>query len=248
MLLKLTCPACGRSDQASDRVIGKEVRCPCGATFRVLGPKHSSQSRPELPVSQPRPVRRNTPRPHACLKTDRGRLPPLGRKQDRPRASDQTGSGASQPCQDRQGPRPSANHLPPACLHGLTRPLAEAQSFFLSFCALIVSLNSGGNPPSRKPAPTDNAVVAQVEPAQTQPETDSTTTTVPQTEKTQPLIAANETVGLLSPPAAKPASTPLTTAQIVARREPSVALIKGKVSSGTGFLVRYGVIATNCGT
>ena len=31
----------------------------------------------------------------------------------------------------------------------------------------------------------------------------------------------------------------------MARCEPSVALIKGKVSSGTGFLVRHGVIATN---
>ncbi len=39
--------------------------------------------------------------------------------------------------------------------------------------------------------------------------------------------------------------TPLTTAQIVARREPSVALIKGKASSGTGFIVQHGVIATN---
>ncbi len=38
---------------------------------------------------------------------------------------------------------------------------------------------------------------------------------------------------------------PLTTAQIVARCEPSVAFIKGKVSSGTGFLVRSGVVATN---
>jgi S1-C subfamily serine protease len=37
----------------------------------------------------------------------------------------------------------------------------------------------------------------------------------------------------------------LTTAQIVERSEPSVALIKGKTSSGTGFLVRKGVIATN---
>lgn len=37
----------------------------------------------------------------------------------------------------------------------------------------------------------------------------------------------------------------LTTAQIVARWEPSVALIKGKTSSGTGFVVRNGVVATN---
>ncbi len=37
----------------------------------------------------------------------------------------------------------------------------------------------------------------------------------------------------------------LTTAQIVERWEPSVALIKGKTSSGTGFVVRQGVVATN---
>ncbi len=45
--------------------------------------------------------------------------------------------------------------------------------------------------------------------------------------------------------AAKPSPPPLTTAQIVARSEQSVALIKGKVSSGTGFLIRAGIIATN---
>lgn len=38
---------------------------------------------------------------------------------------------------------------------------------------------------------------------------------------------------------------PLSTAQIVARCERSVALVKGKVSSGTGFLIRPGLIATN---
>ena len=38
---------------------------------------------------------------------------------------------------------------------------------------------------------------------------------------------------------------PLSTAEIVARCEPSVALIKGKVSSGTGFLIGPGLVATN---
>ncbi len=37
----------------------------------------------------------------------------------------------------------------------------------------------------------------------------------------------------------------LTTAQIVERWEASVALIKGKASSGTGFVVKRGVVATN---
>ena len=48
----------------------------------------------------------------------------------------------------------------------------------------------------------------------------------------------------LAPPPASD-GTRLTTAQIVQRWEPSVALIKGKTSSGTGFLVKHGVVATN---
>ncbi len=41
------------------------------------------------------------------------------------------------------------------------------------------------------------------------------------------------------------APQPLTTAQIVARVDPSVALIRGKRALGTGFLVRPGLLATN---
>jgi len=40
-------------------------------------------------------------------------------------------------------------------------------------------------------------------------------------------------------------SRPLTTQEIVARSEASVALIKGHVGSGTGFLIREGLLATN---
>ena len=49
-------------------------------------------------------------------------------------------------------------------------------------------------------------------------------------------------------PPARPASrsgATLTTAEIVARCEPSVALIKGNVSSGTGFVIKRGIVATN---
>jgi len=39
--------------------------------------------------------------------------------------------------------------------------------------------------------------------------------------------------------------TRLTTEQVVAQAEPSVAFIKGRFSSGTGFIVRPGIVATN---
>jgi len=44
---------------------------------------------------------------------------------------------------------------------------------------------------------------------------------------------------------AEPAPRSLTTAQIVARVDPSVALIRGKRALGTGFLVQPGLLATN---
>ena len=46
-------------------------------------------------------------------------------------------------------------------------------------------------------------------------------------------------------PAAATPGRPMTTAEIVRESEPSIALVKGKSGSGTGFLVRPGVLATN---
>jgi S1-C subfamily serine protease len=74
------------------------------------------------------------------------------------------------------------------------------------------------------------------------------------------LILAGSFILIRSPDVAGPGRSPapgtesssaaavgptLSTAQIVARCEPSVALIKGKVSSGTGFLIRPDLLATN---
>jgi S1-C subfamily serine protease len=62
--------------------------------------------------------------------------------------------------------------------------------------------------------------------------------------------AANAPVSTPAPapvtsPAPSVAGGPLTTAQIVSRWEPSVALVRGRVSSGTGFVVKPGIIVTN---
>jgi S1-C subfamily serine protease len=46
-------------------------------------------------------------------------------------------------------------------------------------------------------------------------------------------------------PAPSTPGVPLTTAQIVARWEPSVALVKGQASSGTGFVIKPGIVVTN---
>jgi len=93
----------------------------------------------------------------------------------------------------------------------------------------ILSCGSPAEKPAVSPAPP------------TQPLASATTPTAPSREPVKPA----------EPPAAQsgpvPGSSPdrLTTAQIVARSEPSVALIRGKRSSGTGFLVRPGILVTN---
>jgi S1-C subfamily serine protease len=60
-----------------------------------------------------------------------------------------------------------------------------------------------------------------------------------------PAIAREKSRSARPEPAPPPSGRALTTAEIVERCEPSVALIQGKLSSGTGFLVRTNVVATN---
>ncbi len=248
MLLKLTCPSCGRSDQASDRVVGKEVRCPCGATFRVLGPKPGATVDPVAPEPRPQPVAPQSAPPQRQPET-RSRPPSSNKSQDGPPSRPRSEVPRRQPSLPKP-PRlaamekPTPGGLPPwafAVFGG------AAVLFFVVIVALVMSLNSSTTPTSRKPAHADDRVAAHSDPPQAQFADDPAA--APTTSNAQPVTVAAAPVAtetsVSSPVTPTPASTPLTTAQIVARCEPSVALIKGKVSSGTGFLVRYGVIATN---
>jgi S1-C subfamily serine protease len=81
---------------------------------------------------------------------------------------------------------------------------------------------------------------------------DPVASAVPAPVPSQPVIPPSKPV---DPPAAEsltapatPAireSTPMTTTEILARAESGVALIKGQLGRGTGFLVRGGVLTTN---
>ena len=246
MLLKLTCPSCGRSDQASDRVIGKEVRCPCGATFRVLGPKQGPLSAFDSP--QPRsqspappyfapPLARN--QTTTCVSRSISRLPPcpIATRAAASRAAARTGAGAV-----RSTAQAAPGGLPPWAYAAFG---GAAVLFVVVLGALIVSLSSSTPPSSRNSTRPDDRVTTHPEPKPADAATRNTErTAAPETTVAQPLTGSTETSSPTNVSPRSPA-TPLTTAQIVARREPSVALVKGKVSSGTGFLIRYGVIATN---
>ena len=109
----------------------------------------------------------------------------------------------------------------------------------------MVSLSSSTTPTSRKATQVEDRLVSQPESSPAQPGNDPSAVAVgPKPRDIEPAAATTETPAPVTVNSRIP-GTPLTTAQIVARREPSVALIKGKASSGTGFLIRYGVIATN---
>ena len=158
MLLKLTCPTCGRSDQASDRVIGKEVRCPCGATFRVVGPKQGNQVHQSArPYRSPGWQRLNTA-PAPRQPEIRAKSPSSSRSSDayapvsRPERSLPE---ASRPQATEQHP---AGGLPPwvyAAFGG------AGVLFLVAVGALVVSLSSSTAPTSRKPAQTDDPLTAQ---------------------------------------------------------------------------------------
>jgi S1-C subfamily serine protease len=248
MLLKLTCPSCGRSDQASDRVIGKEVRCPCGATFRVLGAKPGAIVNSVPPEPRPRPVAPQSSPPSRQTEV-RSRPPSSNRLQDNPPSRPQLEVPRRQPSlpePPRLAPikKPKTGGLSPWAYAAFG---GGAVLFIVVIVALVLSLNSSTTPTSRKAELADDRVAAHSDSPQAQTADDATAATAaPTTSNAQPVMVTTATENSISSPVTQaPSSTPLTTAQIVARCEPSVALIKGKVSSGTGFLVRHGVIATN---
>jgi S1-C subfamily serine protease len=142
-------------------------------------------------------------------------------------------------------PPPAAPTVPPTSgvPTWMYAALAGGGGTLVVMASIIASLLSrrGGDEPPQVVAPA--AVVRQDEPPATPP------TTIP---VAAPAARAEEGAGA-GPPVvvAEPAPPPvaegkaLSTAEIVARCEPAIALVRGKVSSGTGFLIRPGVLATN---
>ena len=187
MLLKLTCPSCGHSDQASDRVIGKEIRCPCGATFRVLGPKPGAIVDPVPP--DPRPI---APQPHVRPTPQaeaRSRPSPSNRSQDgppsRPRSAvPQHPPTLPEPARLIRSENPRAGGLPPWAFAAFG---GGAVLFVVVLVALIVSLNSSTAPTSKKFDDNDDRVAARPEPPPAQPADDPPAATA---SNAQPITVA----------------------------------------------------------
>jgi S1-C subfamily serine protease len=274
MLLKLTCPSCGRTEEVPDRVVGKELRCPCGTRFRVKGPnapKPADQVENDA-YGEPAGYRLAPP----ALPVQQSSLPAA---QPVPRPPDNRPN--RKPVPEQSGVSPwthAAGGAGAVIVLGALFVLVRA--FVSNVTALQVDARADQvattTPKVTSPAPaavaststpatvapvasTPPPQVAQVEPTPAEPvhgegdlpdrehDDDARALAAPSSSIAKGEIPTPTPTVTPTPPSAtsSTSSAPLTTAQIVARCEPSVALVKGKVSSGTGFLVRPNLVATN---
>jgi S1-C subfamily serine protease len=265
MPVKLKCPSCGHSQQVSDDVLGKKVRCPsCNAAFRVAAPKASASAaaavagaRPEATEPEPSP----DPTEYEVGPAVAPIVAKLAPEFVKPA-----------PVSARPAVKPQRAGVPPwayAAMGGGGVMALVVAGVMIRFL--------GGSSSSRYPDPGLDVVVgvasvSGLEPAETvaAPAAEpkpigagnvvASTTLAAVSDDPKGSTSSSPAASHASPPSSVPASStpppaspavpaakgaPGTTAEIVARCEPSVALIKGHASSGTGFVVKPGVVATN---
>jgi S1-C subfamily serine protease len=222
MILNLNCPSCGQTQRVSDEMVGAKMSCSsCGAGLRVAAPKPSGSADPAPESNRAQP---------ASTDYDPSLLPPQIRAQPAVR---------------------SHRHGLPLWVFASLGGAAAMVVVGIGIGVLVRSL--GGRRASRLPHPAveiARGVASQsVQPVTAAPSLAANTVPLLTTSAADapPPPAMSSTGNAPTPTSpARPANTgPLTTAQLVARWEPSVALVKGEASSGTGFLVKPGVVATN---
>ena len=234
MLLRLTCPSCGRVEQVPDRVVGKEIRCPCGTQFRVLQPKATATARPlgeprrPTPSEETYPVQRQ-PEPRS-QRPSSARPPENPPSRSRPAPPIKHDDVPERPVH-KQPKRQQSLGMPPWAYAAVGA--GGVMSLLMMIFVIRALVASPSLPEAPKAAATE---LASREAPQAPPITQAPAAAADPEPPVEPVPVRT------APPGD---GTALTTAQIVARCEPSVALIKGRVSSGTGFVIKGGIIATN---
>ncbi len=252
MPIKLKCPSCGHSERAPDEILGKKVSCPsCGAAFRVAAPK-SSDSFDRVPT--PPEARSAAAAFHLAPDEQEYAVgPPVA---PTPELAPKVESSPPPEAPPREGlptwafaAMGSGGALVIVALAVLISYLAGSGSVRFPDPAVDVALGAASLSGTQLPQPAPSAaptpvtlVSSNLSPstsaAPTANDPAPTTVSTPAAESTPPSPAS-------SPSAPAATGAPLTTAEIVARWEPSVALVKGHASSGTGFIVKPGIVVTN---
>lgn len=217
MPLRISCPSCGRSGRVPEQAIGRNVQCPaCGHRYQLTAETTIPEGL-ELIDDDPTPA---LPPPPPQKQAD-PRFAPLKKKAPRP------GLAGLEPPPAKDDPY--AWQSPSARTQTQTEPgegragvspyvLGAGGVVALTLTALVVGVLVSRPRPGA--ATTASAPVRAVAPA-----------------------PAAAVAGVIPAPA--PAGRSLSTADVVAESDPSIALIRGKSSSGTGFLVSPGLLATN---
>lgn len=267
MPIKVLCPSCGRSGRVPDEAIGRFVQCPaCGGRHRLtpadISPAGRQDARPydvlevsdDLEILEEEAPSRPTAAPRKSAGPSRAEP-----RASRPKPAVAADSGAA----ETGTGRPSAN-VP-------WLPIGAAFGAGLLVFAVVASfMGRRGSEPARpsvaaappagsaavrnEPAPAPSPIVAPTPPAGELVAAVAPASSTPVAVQPEPSSAPAITPAVRQ--ALVPSSTPtapayrapaagLSTADLVARCEPSVALIKGKAGSGTGFLVAPGILATN---
>ncbi len=243
MIVNVKCPSCGESQRLSDEVLGQKLSCPsCGAGFRVAAPKSGASAQPASKPPQARPAAPRGSRP----------APDIARPAP---------TGAAQP----GGPAPWIYGIAGGAAVGILlavvvaiRSLGGSTSSGFPDPSEDIALgvaSQAGTPPAPvaaappRPAVLPTAVAARNAPAPAPVASPPPPAMLAASTATPPASPAPSPTVSAPMPAISPTPSikgpPLTTAQIVAKWEPSVALVKGLASSGTGFLVGPGIVATN---
>jgi S1-C subfamily serine protease/HEAT repeat protein len=215
MNISCECPGCGKHYDLSLKMAGKRARCKQCATEFVI-PAPLEAVDPPSPSTRP-----PSPRPEADAYAVRAE--PI-----RPGAPSQTPADA-----------PAAPARAPVVSEARKRPTEESRPGWLVGAVVVGGVSTLlliGGPflaLGRKQAAVEIAPLTATvaEGAKLSAETPKA---VPVVTPTPAPLAAEA-----------PTEQPLSTASVVARYEPSVAIVQGKRGVGTGFLVRTGILVTN---
>ena len=250
--IRVLCPSCSRLGKAPDHAVGRTVRCPaCQHSYSVTADLVRPDDGEPLDPA---------PRPAAPDAGDTYGLDPASIERPRPPAP--RPPVAPSPPAAESPRREGGPALPmPALVGG-----GIGAALLLAVVAGWGLGLFGGRKPA-VPAPDRDLAAQASAPADSSKETPVATAPA---EVTKGEISVAAMLVLDQPPPEEPESAPdlaakarsgaaavavaasdvgagktLSTAEIAEESEPSVALIKGKSSSGTGFLVGPGLVATN---
>jgi S1-C subfamily serine protease len=237
MLLRLTCPSCGRVEQAFERVLGKEIRCPCGTQFRVLQPKPAA---PELVAGEPR-RREHAQEPQPAPPRRQSEARPRPHASSRPRENSQAASRLAYALEREEAAERPVRYQPKRKQSTGMPPWAYAavgaggvMSLLLMIFVIRTLIGNPGETIAPRGTGNEIASLPEARPARASIEDTTASTELERASERSPARTASARTG-----------AGLSTAEIVARCEPSVALIKGRVGSGTGFVIKRGIVATN---